>query len=155
MFCHAAAVAMHSSRGRAAPAVPAGPVVDCLPAPSLPNTPPSTHNTPPFTLNTPPSTQNLLDHESQIFSRPARTWFQTEKEKKAAAAAAAAAAAQGKTALEMEAASGELLGLHVCVCVCVLWALAMIAAVYLLVEHCATAKPEVQLARTEVTIVRL
>jgi hypothetical protein len=45
-----------------------------------------------------------LDHESTIFSRPARTWFQTEKEKKAAAAAAAAAAAQGKTALEMEAA---------------------------------------------------
>lgn len=78
---------------------PAGLVVDCLPAPLH---------------NTPPSTQNLLDHESRIFSRPARTWFQTEKEKKAAAAAAAAA--QGKTALEMEAASGELLGLHVDVC---------------------------------------
>ena len=45
--------------------------------------------------------QNLLSHEAEIFSRPARTWFQTEKEK-AAAAAAAAAAAQGKTVLEMD-----------------------------------------------------
>jgi ATP-dependent RNA helicase DDX27 len=52
--------------------------------------------------------QNLLEHESEIFSRPARTWFQTEKEKKASAAAAAAAAAQGKTVLEMDAAAGEL-----------------------------------------------
>lgn len=46
----------------------------------------------------------MLQHESEIFSRPARTWFQTEKEKKAAAALAAAAAAQGKTVFEMEAA---------------------------------------------------
>lgn len=53
--------------------------------------------------------QNLLQHESEIFSRPARTWFQTEKEKKAAAAAAAAAAAQGKTVLEMDAA-GQSVG---------------------------------------------
>lgn len=47
--------------------------------------------------------QNMLELEAQIFSRPARTWFQTEKEKKAAAVVAAAAAAQGKTVLEMEA----------------------------------------------------
>jgi ATP-dependent RNA helicase DDX27 len=49
----------------------------------------------------------MLQHEDEMFSRPARTWFQTEKEKKSAAAAAAAAAAQGKTVMEMEAAAGE------------------------------------------------
>ncbi|KAJ3774939.1 DEAD-domain-containing protein [Lentinula raphanica] len=30
--------------------------------------------------------QNLIEHEAEIFSRPARTWFQTEKEKKNAEA---------------------------------------------------------------------
>lgn len=25
--------------------------------------------------------ENMLEHEAEIFSRPARTWFQTEKEK--------------------------------------------------------------------------
>ena len=25
--------------------------------------------------------QNMIEHESEIFSRPARTWFQTGKEK--------------------------------------------------------------------------
>lgn len=25
---------------------------------------------------------NMLEHESEIFSRPARTWFQSEREKK-------------------------------------------------------------------------
>jgi ATP-dependent RNA helicase DDX27 len=48
-----------------------------------------------------------LEHEDEIYARPARTWFQTEKEKKAAAAAAAAAAAQGMTVMEMDAAAGE------------------------------------------------
>jgi hypothetical protein len=52
------------------------------------------------------ASQNMLAHEDEIYSRPARTWFQTEKEKKSAAAAAAAAAAQGKTVMEMEAAAG-------------------------------------------------
>jgi ATP-dependent RNA helicase DDX27 len=28
--------------------------------------------------------QNLVEHEAEIFARPARTWFQTEKEKLAA-----------------------------------------------------------------------
>lgn len=28
--------------------------------------------------------QNMVEHEKEIFSRPARTWFQTEREKKAA-----------------------------------------------------------------------
>jgi len=28
--------------------------------------------------------QNMIEHEAEIFSRPARTWFQSEKEKKAA-----------------------------------------------------------------------
>jgi ATP-dependent RNA helicase DDX27 len=28
--------------------------------------------------------QNIIDHQNEIFSRPARTWFQTGKEKKAA-----------------------------------------------------------------------
>jgi ATP-dependent RNA helicase DDX27 len=26
--------------------------------------------------------QNIIEHEAEIFSRPARTWFQSEKEKK-------------------------------------------------------------------------
>jgi ATP-dependent RNA helicase DDX27 len=26
--------------------------------------------------------QNLLEHQNEIYSRPARTWFQTEMEKK-------------------------------------------------------------------------
>ncbi|KAG8219828.1 DEAD-domain-containing protein [Butyriboletus roseoflavus] len=30
--------------------------------------------------------QNMIDHEAEIFSRPARTWFQTEKERSKAAA---------------------------------------------------------------------
>ena len=25
--------------------------------------------------------QNIIEHEAEIYSRPARTWFQTEKEK--------------------------------------------------------------------------
>lgn len=29
--------------------------------------------------------QNMIDHEAEIFSRPARTWFQTEKERSKAA----------------------------------------------------------------------
>lgn len=29
--------------------------------------------------------QNMIDHEAEIFSRPARTWFQTEQEKSKAA----------------------------------------------------------------------
>lgn len=29
--------------------------------------------------------QNMIDHESDIFSRPARTWFQTEQERSKAA----------------------------------------------------------------------
>lgn len=29
--------------------------------------------------------QNMIDHEVEIFSRPARTWFQTEKERSRAA----------------------------------------------------------------------
>jgi ATP-dependent RNA helicase DDX27 len=28
--------------------------------------------------------QNMLDHEKEIYSRPARTWFQTTKEKQKA-----------------------------------------------------------------------
>jgi hypothetical protein len=28
--------------------------------------------------------QNMIEHEAEIFSRPARTWFQSEKEKKSA-----------------------------------------------------------------------
>jgi ATP-dependent RNA helicase DDX27 len=28
--------------------------------------------------------QNMMEHEAEIFSRPARTWFQSEKEKRAA-----------------------------------------------------------------------
>lgn len=28
--------------------------------------------------------QNMIEHEAEIFSRPARTWFQSEKEKKTA-----------------------------------------------------------------------
>ena len=28
--------------------------------------------------------QNLLDHGDEIYSRPARTWFQSEKEKQQA-----------------------------------------------------------------------
>lgn len=28
--------------------------------------------------------QNIIEHESEIYSRPARTWFQSEKEKQAA-----------------------------------------------------------------------
>eukprot|EP00879_Flechtneria_rotunda_P032432 GHRR01035638.1.p1 GENE.GHRR01035638.1~~GHRR01035638.1.p1 ORF type:complete len:353 (+),score=125.53 GHRR01035638.1:1004-2062(+) len=48
---------------------------------------------------------NMLEHEDEIYSRPARTWFQTEKEKKALAQAAAAAA-EGRTILEDEHGSG-------------------------------------------------
>lgn len=51
--------------------------------------------------------QNMLEHEDEIYSRPARTWFQTEKQKKEAAAAAAAAA-EGRTVLE-DSAGGRLL----------------------------------------------
>lgn len=29
--------------------------------------------------------QNMLEHEDEIFGRPKRTWFQTEKEKEKAA----------------------------------------------------------------------
>lgn len=29
--------------------------------------------------------QNMIDHEAEIYSRPARTWFQTEQEKSKAA----------------------------------------------------------------------
>ena len=29
--------------------------------------------------------QNMIDHEAEIFSRPARTWFQSEKERSKAA----------------------------------------------------------------------
>eukprot|EP00879_Flechtneria_rotunda_P021737 GHRR01022921.1.p1 GENE.GHRR01022921.1~~GHRR01022921.1.p1 ORF type:complete len:358 (+),score=113.44 GHRR01022921.1:842-1915(+) len=53
---------------------------------------------------------NMLEHEDEIYSRPARTWFQTEKEKKALAQAAAAAA-EGRTILEDE--HGE--------CSCINW----------------------------------
>ena len=28
--------------------------------------------------------QNMIEHEAEIFSRPARTWFQTTKEKQKA-----------------------------------------------------------------------
>lgn len=28
--------------------------------------------------------QNMVEHEAEIFARPARTWFQSEKEKSAA-----------------------------------------------------------------------
>jgi ATP-dependent RNA helicase DDX27 len=28
--------------------------------------------------------QNMIEHEAEIFSRPARTWFQTDKEKQKA-----------------------------------------------------------------------
>ena len=28
--------------------------------------------------------QNMIEHEGEIFSRPARTWFQTNKEKQKA-----------------------------------------------------------------------
>ena len=28
--------------------------------------------------------QNMIEHEAEIFSRPARTWFQTNKEKQKA-----------------------------------------------------------------------
>lgn len=35
---------------------------------------------------------NLMQHETEIFSRPRREWFQTPKEKKATAKAAADAA---------------------------------------------------------------
>jgi hypothetical protein len=28
--------------------------------------------------------QNMIEHEAEIFGRPARTWFQSEKEKKKA-----------------------------------------------------------------------
>lgn len=28
--------------------------------------------------------QNMIEHEAEIFSRPARTWFQSEKDKKTA-----------------------------------------------------------------------
>jgi len=28
--------------------------------------------------------QNMIEHEAEIFSRPARTWFQTGKEKEKA-----------------------------------------------------------------------
>jgi ATP-dependent RNA helicase DDX27 len=28
--------------------------------------------------------QNMVEHEAEIFARPARTWFQSEKEKQAA-----------------------------------------------------------------------
>lgn len=43
--------------------------------------------------------QNLLEHEAEIYSRPARTWFQSEKEKKKAAAAAKAAEVEGAPAV--------------------------------------------------------
>lgn len=39
--------------------------------------------------------QNLLEHEAEIMARPARTWFQTERQKREAAALAAAAALGG------------------------------------------------------------
>jgi ATP-dependent RNA helicase DDX27 len=29
--------------------------------------------------------QNMIEHEAEIYSRPARTWFQTSKEKEKAA----------------------------------------------------------------------
>ncbi|KAF6261994.1 P-loop containing nucleoside triphosphate hydrolase protein [Scenedesmus sp. NREL 46B-D3] len=52
---------------------------------------------------------NMLEHEDEIYSRPARTWFQTEKQKKEAAAAAAAAA-EGRTVLEDAAAAATPAG---------------------------------------------
>jgi len=39
--------------------------------------------------------QNMLDHEAEIYSRPARTWFQSSKEKAAAAARAKASEVDG------------------------------------------------------------
>lgn len=35
--------------------------------------------------------ENLIEHETEIFSRPARTWFQSEKEKAKAKGASLAA----------------------------------------------------------------
>ena len=40
--------------------------------------------------------QNMLDHEAEIYSRPARTWFQSSKEKAAAAARAKASEVRGR-----------------------------------------------------------
>lgn len=42
--------------------------------------------------------QNMMEHESEIFSRPARTWFQTEKEKQAAKQASKPAPPEAKAA---------------------------------------------------------
>ena len=39
-----------------------------------------------------PQALNMLDHEEEIYARPPRTWFQTEKEKKEVALRAKAAA---------------------------------------------------------------
>ncbi|KAG6335274.1 hypothetical protein ID866_3803 [Astraeus odoratus] len=48
--------------------------------------------------------QNMIEHEAEIFSRPARTWFQTEKEK---ARTAAATKTQSKSGVSSNK-SGEL-----------------------------------------------
>jgi ATP-dependent RNA helicase DDX27 len=47
----------------------------------------------------PQQAQNLIEHEAEIYSRPARTWFQSEKEKKKTAAAAKAAEVEGAAAV--------------------------------------------------------
>lgn len=41
--------------------------------------------------------ENMMNHETEIYSRPARTWFQTEKQKRAVAEKAKAVA-DGKAA---------------------------------------------------------
>lgn len=51
--------------------------------------------------------QNMVEHEEEIFSRPARTWFQSEKEKSAAKDAGKAAHTGATKAAEKEAKKKE------------------------------------------------
>ena len=43
----------------------------------------------------PPQALNMVEHEAEIYARPARTWFQSEKQKKELAERSKAAAAAG------------------------------------------------------------
>lgn len=43
----------------------------------------------------PPQAANMLEHEEEIMARPARTWFQTERQKKEVARRAKDAAENG------------------------------------------------------------
>ena len=82
------ALLLHASSGRGSPTSPPPPARLAPPWPATAAhalTPLKRRNPAPYTLQA----SNMLEHEDEIFARPARTWFQTPKEKKEASAAGA------------------------------------------------------------------